>query len=207
MAGVTEEMRLSLVEWQQRALRAEKRLAQLDANPVGSHHGTPLLTNRDISLLEAYNLWVKIWFENGGNRNFCLPNHADWLKSRLFWRIRSGKKPLEYPPPRAFACPWYELIEIKGPHAAYDILEEQDGKMHIAGCAYEILGKTRDDKWKLGFGPYRFKAWLGPAIHKRNLATDDFPTIRKTVVSGENESHDEICTFIEYVGIRKRKGG
>ena len=45
-----------------------------------------------------------------------LPTHADMAKSALLERIRAGLEPLDEPPPLGLSCPWYALIEDKGPH-------------------------------------------------------------------------------------------
>ena len=65
--------------------------------PAGSYHGSPDLLMRDIKLLEDYNLWIQtIMKENNNESISSLPGYPDWIKSRLFWRIRSGKQPLEF---------------------------------------------------------------------------------------------------------------
>lgn len=45
-----------------------------------------------------------------------LPIYPDMMKSALFERIRSGLEPLEYPPPVGYSCPWYAVVEDRGPH-------------------------------------------------------------------------------------------
>jgi hypothetical protein len=47
-----------------------------------------------------------------------LPTLIHIRKSALFERLMSGKKPLEYPPPLGYACPWYAVVEDPGPHVA-----------------------------------------------------------------------------------------
>jgi hypothetical protein len=37
-------------------------------------------------------------------------------KSALFARLLEGKQPLPYPPPTSFSYPWYDIIEVPGPH-------------------------------------------------------------------------------------------
>jgi len=193
---------LTLEDWKARALDAEKRLQELDAKPVGSHHGDPILTRHDLSLLKAYNAWVYILFEEDQYRNLFLenknktlfmPNDIDWLKSRLFWRLRAGKDPLPYPPPTAFSCPWYEIIEVPGPHDSFEHIrvskeEGRDDRVYIAQCPYKLLEKTDDGKYILGFGPYRFKAWNGPIK-------------RKKTIDGITTEYEDICAWLEYTGI------
>ena len=136
-----------------------------EKQPVGSHHGDPTLTRRDIWILESQNKWICTAIAAGAFKPGKLPHHPDWIKSRLFWRIRSGKEPLKYPPPTCYSCPWYEVIEIEGPHSSGDTIREferEPGKKQASfnQCLYDILG-VDGDKWVLGFGPYRFLAWNG----------------------------------------------
>lgn len=179
---------ITVSEWQQRALDAERRLAEMDAKPVGSHHGDPILTKRDMSLLEAYTTWrATVAKENGGV--LTLPGPPDWLKSRLFWRIRSGKAPLKYAPPTAYSCPWYELIEVAGPHDTWETIRIADGNVHIAQCRYDMIRKE-GDIWIVGFGPYRFKAWNGPVPVKQKV---DDQWVDGTKLGG----------WVEYTGIEE----
>ena len=136
-----------------------------EQKPAGSDHGVPDLLNRDIRLLEAYTTWVETVRKETNTPNW-LPHYPDWVKSRLFWRIRSGKEPLEYPPPTCFSCPWYELIEIPEAHVSFDpVRTYDDGKnvAYVAQCRYEVIQKASMDGEEnaatLGYGPYRFKAW------------------------------------------------
>lgn len=187
---------LTIDQWRTRALDAEKRLQDIDAEPAGSHHGDPILTKRDISLLEAYSVWIQTFAKAQGVVPF-LTGYPDWIKSRLFWRIRSGKKPLPYPPPTAFSCPWYELIEVPEPHETADTVREYDGKLIVAQSRYEILGRE-DNKWIVGYGPYRFKAWNGPITRQRY---EDSPN-GKIIVEFQ-----DVCGWIEYIGLDTEKDG
>ena len=84
-------------------------------NNSGSHHGTPELFERDIKLLENYQLWVKTatdaaqkefertGYESSYMKDKWIPSVPDMLKSRLFWRIRYGLQPLPAAPPTAAA--------------------------------------------------------------------------------------------------------
>ncbi len=125
-----------------------------------AHHGPPILTRRDESICLAMVEWIEIARERNGKD--WLPGSADICKSRLFWRLRSGKSALPSPPPTAYSCPWYELIdEYERPHWAYD-MHEWNGETFFAQCRYKVL--TRDESGKpsrVKFGPYEFRCWLG----------------------------------------------
>lgn len=116
---------------------------------------------REVAICMAMTEWIRV---AGKERNGAdwLPGAADICKSRLFWRLRSGKPALPSPPPTAYSCPWYELIDEPGrPHWAYD-LAEWGGETAVAQCRYRVL--QRDDAGKpsrLAFGPYEFRVWLG----------------------------------------------
>ena len=132
---------------------------------AGAHHGTPDLTNRDITLLHHFRVWidtvraVKPKYEGHYGPQW-LPGPIDILKSRLFWRIRSGKKPLDFPPPTCYSCPWYEVVEISDyAHSIGEENRETSGnRLVVAQDCYDILEK-HDNYWIVSFGPYKFKAW------------------------------------------------
>lgn len=125
-----------------------------------AHHGPPILTRRDEALCNAMAAWIAIARERNGKD--WLPGGADICKSRLFWRLRAGKKPLPSPPPTAYSCPWYELIdEPERPHWAYD-MGEWNGETFFAQCRYEVLARNDDGKpARVKFGPYEFRCWRG----------------------------------------------
>ncbi len=141
--------------------------------PVGSHHGIPDLTQRDITLLEAHALWVKTAIAAGSYPVGWMPHHPDWIKSRLFWRIRSGKQPLEYPPPTCYSCPWYELIEMpEVSHSTYEIVRTVDflsndiKSVIVAQCRYVYISgpmdnPTQENPMIIKYGQYKFRAWNG----------------------------------------------
>ena len=106
-----------------------------------------------------------------------IPGHVDLLKSRLFWRLRSGKDPLPYPPPTAYSCPWYELIdEADRPHWAYECHVHKPGEpgfwgkiehpvANIAQCRYEVLEWADEENSipsVVAFGRYVFNVFKGP---------------------------------------------
>lgn len=154
-----------------------------DTESSGAHHGPPFLTKADVNLCLAVSLWIEtVRKANPGDSLSYgpdwLPTHPDILKSRLFWRIRSGKQPLPHPPPTCFSCPWYEVVEEVGPHSSFD------GGVHrwdpaepeylvIAQDRYTILERDADDVPKLvGYGPWKFRVWRAPAENKARHNTD-----------------------------------
>lgn len=96
---------------------------------------TPI-TRDQIEFGQQIVLWIKTaraagYSSMGGD---WLPSSADFSKSALLERIRSGKKPLKYPPPRGLACPWYAVVEDAGPHYAMDVSLEMH-KFWAEQCA------------------------------------------------------------------------
>jgi hypothetical protein len=120
-------------------------------------HGPPIITEQDMQLLLCVTKWVETARKFGGEhyKDF-IPHHADYAKSRLFWRIRSGKEPLPYPPPCAFSCPWYELIEEpeREHHGFY--FWTKDGNAYICQTRYPIESGDIGELI-VKFGPWRFK--------------------------------------------------
>ena len=144
---------------------AEPRLA-------GSHHGTPDLFETDVKLLNDCMLWIQIArkSERSGYGPEWLPNTVDFLKSRLFWRIRSGKNPLKHAPPCAYSCPWYELIEDERPHWVWENVRiyqrgfrdnGSPASVSVAQTLYELIERQSDCSLLLAYGPYHFKVWAG----------------------------------------------
>jgi hypothetical protein len=179
---------ITIDEWRRRAEYAEKRLEELDDTPTGSHHGDPVLMRRDISLLEAHSEWVQLLWKHDKHSAGRLPHYPDWLKSRLFWRIRSGKEPLPFPPPTAYSCPWYEVIEVPEAHDCYELIQEREGRVRVAQCSYTVVSKGDDGKWELSYGPYLFDAWNGPVTHKQ-MGNNGPETVTRE------------CGWIQYRGI------
>jgi len=170
---------------------------------AGSHHGTPDLFDRDIKLLTDYQKWVATAKASGGEhyKDFT-PSYVDMLKSRLFWRIRSGKEPLPEAPPTAYSCPWYELIEVAGPHDVWEeirVYEEpqfiaKNGPVcTVAQSIYSVLEKQENGTLILKYNCYKFKAWNG-MVPTRSLVTDAV-TGEKKVVDTQNPGG-----WIEYIG-------
>lgn len=139
---------------------------------VGAHHGDPTLYERDTKLLADFIKWVQTvrqWREK--DRPDWLPSYSDILKSRLFWRIRSGKEPLPNPPPCSYSCPWYEVVEDGVPHDVWphstvyfsgeSPFEPGEKRVSINQDIYKIIGKEEPGKWLVEHGTYRFRVWEG----------------------------------------------
>jgi hypothetical protein len=131
-----------------------------------AHHGERILTRRDLGICLAMEKWIHTVRESEGqwHGKYWLPSGADFEKSRLFWRIRSGKEPLPHRPPTAYSCPWYELIdEPERPHWAFDHVMSK-GQPYFAQCRYELVslkeGTAIPERVK--FGPWTFRCWEGP---------------------------------------------
>ncbi len=139
-----------------------------DESKNNAHHGPPILTDRDLHILEAMVAWIEIVRKEKAYRTTeWLPSNVDMRKSRLFWRLRSGKKPLPSPPPCAYSCPWYEVIEEDRAHWAYDDVHilpftlDDDKYVSIAQTRYKVEKMDREIPSIVSFGPYRFKLWKG----------------------------------------------
>lgn len=150
-------------------LRTLIAAAEAGANTENAHahHGEPMLTKRDLSIAQSVVGWIRAVRETGHNEGW-LPDGADFIKSRLFWRVRSGKKPLLHAPPTCFSCPWYEVVEEAGPHSTFDggIFEWEPGKrlLSIAQCGYTIVEESADGReFLVEFNTYRFRVWRAPS--------------------------------------------
>lgn len=134
-----------------------------DENGV-AHHGPPVLTEREASICLAMAEWIRVVRKERATLEGSewLPSRVDIIKSRLFWRLRSGKRPLLVPPPTAYSCPWYELIEESDrPHWAYEV-REWEGSAYIAQDRYEIVDRATDGSLSVvRFGPWLFRVWVG----------------------------------------------
>jgi hypothetical protein len=131
-----------------------------------AHHGPPILTPRDEQICLAMAEWIHIARAAKDRMGYgpdWVPSGADICKSRLFWRLRSGKKALKHPPPTAYSCPWYELIdEAERPHWTME-LWTQDGIAYVAQCGYKVEQANTDGRPMIvSYGPYRFGVSKGP---------------------------------------------
>jgi hypothetical protein len=76
----------------------------------------------------------------------------DVLKSALFARIRQGKRPLPFPPPKHHGLPWHELVEGKGETHTVDsdIVRDEQGLplgATIETCAdWHIIEEVAKDR-------------------------------------------------------------
>ena len=188
------------------------------ALPGGSHHGEPELLRRDLWLLDCFRLWVETVRgttspRGGGYPENWFPGQVDCAKSRLFWRIRTGKAPLPYPPPTCYSCPWYELIEEPGPHTTQPlkIVDDRFRRPHfdpavvsietlvksayVAQCRYEVAEvNTLEGEANaaiISYGPYRFRAWNAPR---------EYASISPTAIEGKVR---ELGGYITYIGLAK----
>ena len=136
-----------------------------------AHHGPPILTERDLHYCMAMVKWIRTARKFGGSwyDSSWLPDEPDIRKSRLFWRLRSGKQPLPHPPPTAYSCPWYELIEEDRPHWAYEVSVYNE-KAHVAQCSYDII-ETNDNgnPIRIAFGPWEFTCTYGESPYKNGV--------------------------------------
>lgn len=64
--------------------------------------------NRE-SVLDHMSRW-------GGFNGLVMKEGLGFTNSALINRLRSGRLPLPFPPPRRQSMPWYEVIESPGPH-------------------------------------------------------------------------------------------
>ena len=139
-----------------------------------AHHGSPIFTTRDLHISECVVRWIQIAREYGGigYGDAWWPSRVDFEKSRLFWRLRSGKDPLPAPPPTCFSCPWYEVVEEPSPHwvmegaavslAAFSKVNDDRPRFAFGQCLYVI--ESEDDAGQpetVSFGPWKFRCWQG----------------------------------------------
>lgn len=147
-----------------------------------AHHGAPILTRRDYGHCVAMVKWIETARASGlvGYGPEWLPTGVDIEKSRLFWRLRSGKAPLPHAPPTCYSCPWYEVVEELTPHWTHECWvggkEMLLHKLHafIGQCPYEVEKINHSDGSPeiVTFGPWRFKVWAGK--HPQNPTVDGF---------------------------------
>jgi hypothetical protein len=127
-----------------------------------AHHGPPIFTDRDLHTCIAMRLWIET-ARKGNPKHYgenWLPSEVDMIKSRLFWRLRSGKQPLPEAPPRAYSCPWYEVVEEDRPHFCREMFVVEN-IAHIAQCAYQIEKMEGDEPSIIKYNCYSFKVWRG----------------------------------------------
>lgn len=132
-------------------------------------------------------LWIRTVREAGakyGNSYYgpdWLPSEADYDKSALFERIRSGLQPLPEPPPIGYSCPWYAVVEDKGPHYVYDVTSDAnwigEGEVSVAQNRFTIYERKSETDMIVGDArgtSYRFRLWFDPEWrHPNNLRKDE----------------------------------
>lgn len=162
-----------------------------DAPQGIAHHGEPILTQDMAKVCLAMLEWIRVVeaeYARRGDKAYLpkrfTPSYVDLIKSRLFWRLRSGKEALPEAPPTAYSCPWYEVVENDHPHWAYECFfgdeikwKGYDGCAIIAQCPYKIVEKREAD-WVVQFNCYKFRLWKG---------TDKVPSIAPDSVDGKRE--------------------
>ena len=96
-----------------------------------------------------------------------LPSTADFAKSALFERIRSGLAPLDEPPPVGFACPWYAVVEDAGPHWLMEVTPSsfpgEEEMLVINQNGFRIYDRLGDQEFIVGDRrgtSYRFRVWF-----------------------------------------------
>lgn len=148
-----------------------------------AHHGPPILTERDAHICEAMTKWIDTVRKHGKGISYgpnWLPSSIDIIKSRLFWRIRSGKEPLPHPPPCCYSCPWYEVVEEPAPHWTMECWLTADHPQWkyvsdaaiVGQCAYAVERRNDDGSLVVTFGPWRFNVW--PGAHPNNGNTPGY---------------------------------
>lgn len=171
---------------------------------VTCHHDDLILDGRDIRLMRAYLKWVDTARREGSRRGYYgpdwTPSDADIAKSRLFWWIRSGHEPLPYPPPRAYSCPWYEIVvETDRYHWAYELTVWDKGGVRTAlvcQCEYEIISE-QDGEYTIGFGPYRFRAFRDVDLGMKEMAFINEQVRQKALEECQNDLSK--CWFLHRI--------
>lgn len=160
--------------------------------------GLEILTERDVQLCEAISLWMRTARKHGREGYYdqnWYPSYPDITKSRLFWRIRTGKAPLPEPPPTAFSCPWYEVVEeCERPHhcieAFIDIDDEgvEKGYVSVNQCTYNLVEKVSDLEAIVQFGTIRYRLWKEDQAGKAEGKTQEESWfIQRIMVEGKED--------------------
>lgn len=117
-------------------------------------------------------LWIRTVRETAAKYSLTyygsdwLPSDADFDKSALLERIRSGLKPMDEPPPVGYSCPWYALVEDKGPHYIFDVSETanflEENQILAAQNRFTIYERRGDKDYIVGDvrgTSYRFRLY------------------------------------------------
>lgn len=130
------------------------------------------LNQREQKLVKAMALWIETaraakppWYYSEG----WYPRDPDFEKSRLFWRIRTGRMPLPDPPPCAFSCPWYEVVEEDQPHRCTEVSLNSTWEDHhhkrawlavrVNQETYKLVKKISDTEALVQFGRHKYRVW------------------------------------------------
>jgi hypothetical protein len=118
-------------------------------------------------------LWITTVRETGAKYNLLgygsdwLPSEADFAKSALLERIRSGLAPMVEPPPVGYSCPWYALVEDAGPHYIFDVSTDADwleeDQVLAAQNRFTIYERRGEKDFIVGDirgTSYRFRLWF-----------------------------------------------
>ena len=142
------------------------------------HHDQEAVTidESHLNLMRLFQLWVETVRKAPRYSVNWEPSDIDIIKSRLFWRIRSGYQPLPWTPPTAYSCPWYEVVEDTGNHACFECWRGREGGIYgvshwiIAQCPYDLIEEREDDQYIVGFGEYRFLIFKDVVAEAKRIA-------------------------------------
>ncbi len=149
------------------------------------------LTDDERKFCQYFIKWLEVrrdWYTG------AVPSDIDCYKSALLERLRNGLEPLDFPPPKGYSCPWYALVEDRGPHLAIystDISFAFKKFPHfpnvdiwILQSPYKRVKKLTNVKrpydteyiiQDLGHGddsPYRFRLWYDPDYKYGSIAVE-----------------------------------
>lgn len=144
-------------------------------------------TSNDLDTARAVVTWIRTARAAGYGGPDWWPSDADVAKSALFERLRSGKEPLEFPPPVAFSCPWYAVVEDHEPHyvgngPGFGPYFYQDGELmgtqgqvNLFQNHYGVVEKTTDQDMVVRDvrhqTPYLFRLWFDADYRSASTST------------------------------------
>jgi len=103
----------------------------------------------DIEILIKW-LQVREEFEEGFELTTIDQLKADIDHSALLERMLDGEVPLPKPPPRAFSCPWYSLVD-EGYGRPYEVEEIDDKTLLIDQDTWTILEERSFESWIVSY--------------------------------------------------------
>ena len=141
------------------------------------------VTAEERVLFQQVMLWIKTARAAGEKYGLTtytkdwLPTDPDFDKSALLERIRSGLPPMDEPPPVAYSCPWYALVEDAGPHYIFDVSTDsgflKEDEILAAQNRFKIYERIGDKGYLVGDirgTSYRFRLWYDPDWQPRSIA-------------------------------------